>query len=589
MRKLLPVELQWFVSQLRSVLWKHVLSIIMMIVASLTFLLDPLLVKWLIDVVLPAKDKQLLSVAAAGISGIYLVQLVCSAMSGALNFHTIQSLVCSIRLALFEQMNLLSAEFHESVPVGDKLYRIEQDVDQIAELGATLVPSVLQTAFTCLFVTSTMLVLNARLTSVLLPLLPLFVLVKKHYQTRLRRAADSAQERASNETNFLQEHLYSILQIQLLNQERLQTKRFLSHARERMAAVNRRNIHETLFRTWYVGVTSLGSIAILSYGGLQVFERALTIGGFIAFYSYVGRLFAPLSAAVDIYARLNRLTSSTKRVLSVLKEVPSVKESPTSTCLPLAVGKTITLEAVAFAYRGNPEILKDFHLSIRAGEKIALLGFSGSGKSTVAKLLVRLYDVGRGSIRINDSDVRDVTLNSLRESICYVPQEPLLFDRSIKDNLLLGDPDATHDQIQTVIEIVGLTHRIRGLTKGWDTSVGPRGNFLSGGERQRLAIARAALRPFSVLLLDESTSALDVPSERRVYLNLTRHFAERTIVFISHRVASLTWVDRIVVLSQGRVLERGTHDELVRMNGLYTRLYKAQPSLARAEADLPFA
>src|SRR5579859_5172862 len=179
MVKLLTPQLRWFLIQLKPVLWNHLVSIAMMIVASLTFLLDPLLIKWLIDVVLPAKDKRLLLFAAAGIACVYLIQLVCSTIGGVLSFRTVQSLVYSIRLALLKQINSLSADFHESVPLGDKLYRIEQDVDQVAELGSTLVPAVLQTVFTCTFVVSTMLLLNARLTCVLLPFLPIFFLIKK--------------------------------------------------------------------------------------------------------------------------------------------------------------------------------------------------------------------------------------------------------------------------------------------------------------------------------------------------------------------------------------------------------------------------
>lgn len=574
MNQVFTPQMQWFLAQLRPLLWRHLTSILLIVVASLTFLLDPLIIKWLIDVVLPARDTRLLIVAAAGIIGVYLVQLGCSAIGGILSFRTIQKLIYSIRLDLLRQINLLSADFHEAVPVGEKLYRLEQDVDQVAELGSTLVPLVLQTAFTCIFVVSTMFVLNFRLACVLLPVAPIFIFIKKRYQRFLKLAADTAQEKSSMETSFLQEHLGSVVQIQLLRQEEEQTQLFGKYARARMEASNHRNLQEILFRTWYIAVISVGSISVLSYGGYQVFAGGLTVGGFIAFYSYVGRLFAPLSAAVDIYSRLNRLSSSLKRILSILQDKPTVAERPNALRLPRETEGLITLERVSFRYRDSPDVLRDINLSIRGGEKIALLGISGSGKSTIAKLIARLYDVCEGAVRIDGIDVRDATLASLRATVCYVPQAPVLFDRSVKENLLLGNSHASQQELRAAIEITGLAVLLDRSANGWDMRIGPRGSFLSGGEQQRVALARAVLQKPSILLLDESTSALDIPSERRVFLNLIRHFTEQTIVLISHRISALTWVDRVVILAHGSIQEHGTHHELIQRDGLYTRLYR---------------
>jgi ABC-type bacteriocin/lantibiotic exporter with double-glycine peptidase domain len=578
MTKRLSPQLRWFLFQLRPLLQAHLLSVLLIVLASLTFLLDPLILKWLIDIVLPKRDARLLMVAVACIAGVYICQLSCYAAGGVISFQTVQKLVFSIRLKLLEQINRLSADFHETVPLGEKLYRIEQDVDQLAELGSTVVPSILQTTFTAIFVLSTMFVLNLRLTCVLLPLMPLFVFLKRQYETRLRRAADSAQEESSKENNFLQEHLSSVVQIQLLCQEETQTRAFISRARAKMEALRRRNIQEILFRTWFLGVVAIGMIAILSYGGYQVFLGALTVGGFVAFYSYLARLFAPLSAAVDIYSRLNRLNSSLRRILKIIDEKPSVRESPTAVDLPRRTQAGVILEGVYFGYRDNPHVLTGLDLELRTGEKIALVGSSGSGKSTVAKLIARLYDVNQGVVRIDGIDVRDATLASLRSTVCYVPQEAILFDRSIKENLLLGKADASIEELWDAVEVAGLTALIHSLPRGWDTPVGPRGTFFSGGERQRLALARAVLQNPSVFLLDESTSALDVPSERQVYVNLTQHFAEQTILFVSHRVSALTWTDRVVVLHQGLIEEQGTHDQLIERGRLYPYLYRTASS-----------
>jgi len=577
MKRLTP-QLNWFLSQLRPLLRAHLLSVLLIVIASLTFLLDPLILKWLIDIVLPKRDVRLLMVAVACIAGVYICQLSCYAAGGVLSFQTVQRLVYSIRLKLLEQINRLSADFHETVPLGEKLYRIEQDVDQVAELGSTIVPSILQTAFTAIFVLSTMFVLNLRLTCVLLPLMPLFVFLKRQYEIRLRRAADTAQQESSKENNFLQEHLSSVVQIQLLRQEGKQTRAFMNQARAKMEALLHRNMQEILFRTWFLGVVAAGMIAILSYGGYQVFLGALTVGGFVAFYSYLARLFGPLSAAVDIYSRLNRLNSSLRRILEIIDERPTVCESPAAVELPHRTNGRVILEGVFFGYRHNSRVFAGLNLEIRKGEKIALVGFSGSGKSTIAKLIARLYDVNQGVVRIDGIDVRDITLASLRSTVCYVPQEAVLFDKSIKENLLLGKADASIEELWDAVEVAGLTTLIHSLPRGWDTEVGPRGMFLSGGERQRLALARAVLQKPAIFLLDESSSALDVPSERQIYTNLTRHFTEHTILFVSHRVTALTWADRIVVLNQGLIEEEGTHDQLIEKGGLYPQLYKTTPS-----------
>jgi ABC-type bacteriocin/lantibiotic exporter with double-glycine peptidase domain len=573
MKRLTP-QLRWFLFQLRPLLRAHLLGVFLIVLASLTFLLDPLIVKWLIDVVLPKKDARLLIVAVACVASVYACQLSCYATGGILSFRTVQKLVYSIRLKMFEQMNRLSADFHETVPLGERLYRIEQDVDQVAELGSSMVPSVLQTAFTTIFVLATMFALNVRLTCVLLPLMPLFVLLKRRHEIRLRRAADSAQTESSRQNDFLQEHLSSVVQIQLLRQEDTQTRTFINRARAKMEALNHRNLQEITFRTWFLGVVATGVVAILSYGGYQVFLGALTVGGFVAFYSYLARLFAPLSTAIDIYSRLNRLNSSLGRIFEIMNETPNVRDSAAAVPLPRTTRGGIVLEGVCFGYRDNPPVLAGLNLRIRTGEKIALVGLSGSGKSTVAKLIARLYDVKKGVVLINGIEVRDITLASLRSTICYVPQEAILLDRSIKENLLLGRDNASVAELWEAVEVAGLATLIQSVPRGWDAQVGPRGMFLSGGERQRLALARAVLQKPSVFLLDEATSALDIPSERQVYINLTRHFAENTILFISHRLSALTWTDRIVVLNHGVLEEEGTHDKLIQSGRLYPHLYK---------------
>ncbi len=577
-------QFRWFARQLRPLLRAHALSVSLMVLSSLMFLLDPLLIKWLIDRILPKKDFHLLFLAAAGFFGIYVCRLVVSALAGVVSFRTVQDLVFRIRLSILEQMNRLSADYHESTPVGEKLYRMEQDVDQVAELGSSLVPYALQTTFNAIFVVTTMFVLDFKLTCMVLPLVPLFFVFRRYFERRLRGASDSAQRQSSRESSFLQEHLSSVVQVQLLHQERSQTQAFLERAAARVEALNHRNLIEILFRTSYMAVIALGTIAILGYGSYQVFVGALTVGGLVASYSYMARLFDPLNAAVEIYSRLNRMGASIGRILEVIETAPSVDERQDAVYLPSPVRGYVEMKDVHFSYCTGQPALQKLDFKLEAGERVALVGMSGSGKSTIAKLIARLYDAERGTVYIDGTDVRGVRLESLRTRICYVMQEGILFDRTLKENLLLGQPTATAKELRRAIEIADLEELLRRLPKGWDTPLGPRGNALSGGERQRVALARAVLQRPSLLLLDESTSALDAPSERRIFASLAHHFSNQTILFISHRISALKWVDRIVVLNRGVVEDQGTHEQLIGRSSLYACLHSAVSPAATTQS-----
>jgi ABC-type bacteriocin/lantibiotic exporter with double-glycine peptidase domain len=565
-------QARWFARQLMPLWQAYTLSISLTVLSSMLFLLDPLLIKWLIDQVLPKKDLHLLLFAATGFFVIYISRLGLSEFAGLVGYRSVQDLVFRIRLSLLDKMDQLSADYHETTPVGEKLYRMEQDVDQVAEVGSTLVPYVLQTAANSIFVVVAMGLINFRLTCVVFPLMPLLLVFRRHFETRLHRASDIAQELSSRESSFLQEHLASVVQIQMLHQEEHQRRTFLEKAGARVKAINNRALVETLFATCYMAIISIGTIAILGYGGYEVFVGGLTIGGLVAFYSYLARLFYPLNAAVEIYSRLNRLSTSIRRILDVIETTPGVQQSQTAVCIPSPIRGSLEAKDVCFSYPNGLVVLHGLDLKFMAGEKVALVGPSGSGKSTIAKLIARLYDVSRGAMYIDGIDVRNLRLDSIRTNVCYLMQDAVLFDRTLKENLLLGKHSATDEELRLAIEIADLEELVHRLPNGWDTPLGPKANVLSGGERQRVALARGVLKKPSVFLFDESTSALDTLRERRIFANLSQHFGNATLIFITHRIYALQWVDRIVVLDRGVVQEQGTHDHLVRNRSLYAQL-----------------
>lgn len=589
-------DLFWFAAQIKPLLRYVILSILLIASSSLMFLLDPLVLKWMLDVVLPSRDSRLLALCVGGLLIIYACRLGLFSLGRIINFRSTQQLAFRLRLRLLEKINRLSADFHETMSVGEKLFRVEQDVDQVAEFGS-FVPHLLQAAFNLLFVVAAMSALNFRLVFVLVPLLVLAVYIAVRYQNRLRMSSEIAQERGGLESSFLQEHLGSVVQIQLLNRERGQTDSFRELASARMNALNERNRVEVSFGAWYMAAIAVGTLAVLGYGGHQVFAGALSIGGLVAFYTYLARLFDPLYSTVDIYARFTRVRASIGRIIEITEQVPSVHERPHAVSLPRRNNGTVKLIDVSFAYKTHPPVLSHLALEIQQGEKVALVGISGSGKSTVAKLIARLYDVQDGAVEVNGVDVRDVSLDSLRTNVCYLMQDAVLFDRSLKENLLVACPDATDEEVHGTLEVVELRDLHSRLPNGLDSRIGPLGTKLSGGERQRVILARTLLQKPAVLLLDEATSALDAPSERRILHNLSQCLQHQTVVFISHRVSSLHWVDRIVVLHQGVIEEQGSHTDLIRKGGLYASLVsmKAPPEdvrrpssgLALTQADLP--
>jgi len=315
-------------------------------------------------------------------------------------------------------------------------------------------------------------------------------------------------------------------------------------------------------------IIALGTIAILGYGSYQVFIGVLTVGGLVASYSYMARLFDPLNAAVEIYSRFEAAQRKAFRESWRSSKWPrGVEERNEAVYLPSPVRGHVKIEDLSFSYRTGQPVLQKLNLKLEAGEKVALVGISGSGKSTVAKLIARLYDTNRGAVYIDGIDVRNIRLESLRTRICYLMQDAVLFDRTLKENLLLGKPSATHKELHRAIEITDLGEVVRRLPNGWDTPLGPRGNALSGGERQRVALARAVLQYPSLLLLDESTSALDAPSEQRVFENLAEHFRIRPLsLFRTGSLRSNGWTT-IVALNRGVVEEQGKHDQLIRRGG----------------------
>ena len=551
--RLKDTELHWLAARVKPFLRLHVGSYGCVLLSSFLVLIDPLLVRFLIDDVIPSGRVGLLPFVALGFFLTYMARLGSDSLAGMLNFRAVQKMIFRSRLNLLRHLQRLSAEYHDNRPLGDTLHRLQNDVDQVATLSGEVIPSALRMATVFTLVMTTMLVLNWRLTIIVLPLIPVFILVRRQFHDRLRRASDSVQEQSGKVIGFLEEHLSSIVQVQLLSCEQREARRFARLSGGAVRAQVRRRGTELFFSALLYLIIVAGMASVLGYGGYLVMSGRLTPGGLVAFYGYTLQLFIPLYGVVDIYSKLQRAAASIRRLMEITEAQTSLQDRPGALTLEPDSTGVVELQDVSFSYDAERPVLHAVSLRVNAGERVAIAGRSGNGKSTIARLVARLYDARSGTILIEGTDVRDIKLKSLRSSVIFVPQDPVLFDVSLRENLLYGNAAATEYELDQVARLAQLEGVIRKLPNGWNEPLGPRGNRLSGGERQRVALARALLQRPKVLILDESTSALDALTERQVLDALDGFLQNVTTIVISHRPFPTRWANRVIHLDRGRI------------------------------------
>jgi ABC-type bacteriocin/lantibiotic exporter with double-glycine peptidase domain len=566
-------DFNWLLRRLGPMRWRIAFGLICLSLAGLAVTIDPLLMRTLIDSALPERNLGWALEIAGGIGLCYFGRSALSAAGSLVNFSISQRCVRDLRVALIDQMNRLSADYHEQTPTGEKLTRIEHDVDEIANLGADTANQSLRATLFFALNLAMMARLNLLMTLTVLPLMPLFAIVQRHFSVRLKTRADEARSEVGAASSLLTEHLAAVPQIQFLGAEEASALRAVSAWNGMLRTQRIQRQTQVGFSLSIGAILATSILVVLAFGSAKVLAGAMTIGGLVAFYAYGTRVFEPVSSAMDLYARLQSVGASIHRVRELLDLEPTVKDAGMEHLQSgLALG--FEIRKVSCSY-GHKTVLNDLTLRIGAGERIAIVGASGSGKSTLARLLVRGADPESGHILLEEHPLTCYTLASLRRAVCYVPQHPVLFQGTIRENLLYANPRASDEEMLRAIEAAQLASVLNRLPQGLDASLGPGAISLSGGERQRLAMARSLLRDSAALVLDEATSALDVPTEQALLKSLSSFRTRQTIIVISHRIRSLAWVDRFVLLDQGRIVVTGTHSDLFVQSALYRSLLDA--------------
>jgi ATP-binding cassette subfamily B protein len=551
---------------------RTILSIFSLLAATATALAPPFLSKYAVDDGIRRHDLTKLwwivgAFLLAGLAnwGMSYVQTYLTGWVG-------ERILADLRNTLFGHLQRLSLGFYERNRAGVIISRLTNDVEALDQLVTDGVTTLVQSTLTLIGTAILLFVLDWRLALATLAVIPFMSIATVIFRVRSTRAYRAVRERLGLVTATLAEDIAGMRMVQAFTREQQNIRNFRAVAERYRES----NMQTVVLNGWYfpfVDLLSTVALAVvLGYGGHLYFNGSVTIGTLFAFMLYVQNFFDPVQQLSQLYNTFLSATAALDKIMDVLDEEPEVLDAPRAAELPTVEGH-VRFEDVRFSYGTGPEVLHGIDLHVPPGTTVALVGHTGAGKSTIAKLLARFYDPTSGRIRIDSRDLRDVTQSSLRRQLGIVPQEGFLFAGTVTENIAFGRPGAAPDEVVRAAQTVGAHEFILRLEDGYETQLGERGSRLSLGQRQLVALARALLADPRILILDEATSSVDIGTEQKIERALRLLLAGRTAFIIAHRLSTIRDADLIVVLEHGQIIEQGSHDELLARRGLYTSLY----------------
>ncbi len=549
-----------------------------------------LLVPWIIRALIGAVTDQaawnpenmaFVTRLALALLGVFVARAVLQFVRSYMAHVAGWGVVADARRHIYEHMQRLSLRFYEDKQTGQLMSRMVNDSDMFERLISHALPDALVNVLTLVGVSIVMVSMSWPLTLLSLVPIPVIVLAMRSYARYVRPAFRQRQQELGQLNATLNDNLSGIREIKAFTQEEREALRITTQIHRYRDSLLRALRLMATFGPFIDFASSLGTVIVIYFGGRLAFQQTLPVADLVAFFLYLDLFYQPVRALNGAWESIQEALAGGDRVAELLEEEPEIAETPHSITLPGRAAGHLAFRDVSFGYNAGETVLEHIDLEIPAHSVVALVGPTGVGKTTLASLIPRFYDVTEGAITLDGYDIRDLKLKSLRQQISIVLQDVFLFHGTVRENILFGNPDATEEEMIRAAQIANAEEFIARLPNGYDTLIGERGVKLSGGQKQRLAIARAVLKDAPILILDEATSAVDTETEMLIQQALERLMAGRTTIIIAHRLSTIRNADMIVVLDGKHIVERGTHRELMARDGLYRHLNMIQTEVER--------
>ncbi len=552
------------------------IAIIAMLVSTVVRLVVPILIgRIAFDLAIPNHDTTLLIQLIVGISILYIFSYIGNAVRIKYVNLLGQNVIYDMRKHLFSHIQRLSNNFFDRRSAGSIITRIMNDINSLQELFTNGIINLLMDVITLISIIVILIVLSPNLALAVMVVIPIMFYISTKLRKNIRRTWQDVRIQQSRLNSHLNESLQGIRITQSFSQEDNNIDYFDGVNTDNFNSWKLATRKSAMFRPFVEMSNAFGTAILISYGAYLIYSGGIELGTFVVFTFFIGMFWEPISRLGQMYNQLLMAMSSSERIFEFLDEQPNVEEKDHAIEFEDMKGH-IEFDRVQFSYEKDRIALHEISLEMKAGDTVALVGHTGSGKSTIANLISRFYDPTEGVVKVDGHDLRDVSLQSLRQNISVVLQDTFIFSGTIMENIRFGRPDASDEEVIEAAKVVGAHDFIQRLAKGYETEVEERGNILSAGERQLLSFARALLANPRIIILDEATASIDTETEVKIQKALKKLLKGRTSIIIAHRLSTIREADKIIVLEHGRILEQGNHDQLMEKEGEYYNLVRSQ-------------